>query len=361
VRVGPEGEAVLLGMNDDRRREPPPDPELHGPKDLPDLRMLLLDRWRPDGLYGRAAELERMIRLDDLSTIRRSGRRLTELDFSLKYAPLFDGPALARASLWWVTAEMSERIVTAAASLPPTTLNDGLPLDEFGFVLFEKPLVGLDAEDETNTIEVGAILWGRTIVLDDGHRAYVKHGYGPDEDLRPGDQKAMTISSYGRLYGGAWIPLGRSEWVWGAETADPNLDGLAVSQLASMEEDRRWLSTLWLLAAQPLVVSVADRPSPRPAARRSARRALSSDVRLVDVRRRLVEAKSEPSEPDAGRKVEWSRRWIVGGEDGFWRQQACGPRWSEHRPVWIAPFEKGPKDKPLVVPERVRVVRDDPS
>jgi hypothetical protein len=53
--------------------------------------------------------------------------------------------------------------------------------------------------------------------------------------------------------------------------------------------------------------------------------------------------------------VDWSCQWEV---DGHWRQQACGPGMSEHRPVWILKHTKGPEGKPLKrKPENIYLVR----
>jgi hypothetical protein len=334
----------------------PADPFPAGPRDLPDLRLKLLERWRPGGAYYRSGELDAEARGETLP----SGPRL-ECD------------VLARAGLWWVTGEMTQRIAVAATGLPATTLNDDLVPEPFGLVVFAEPLIGLDAEDG-HPVEVHAIVWARIATFPDGRLALITRksdgALDDEEDIaRLDGRMAVAIFVYqwwataGRHTGGggtAWIPLGRSEWVWGEDTADVSFEGrsdLDEQKRASMEEDRRWLATLWLLAAQPLVAT-SERTSPgRPAARRSARAKVSSDVRLVDVRRQHTAVGHEDG--GEGRAVRWSHRWIVGGEDGFWRQQACGPRWSQHRPVWIAPFVKGPPDKPLVVPEKVNVVRED--
>lgn len=60
---------------------------------------------------------------------------------------------------------------------------------------------------------------------------------------------------------------------------------------------------------------------------------------------------------------EYSHRWIV---RGHMRNQAIGPRLTggerKHIRIWIAPFVKGPDDKPLVLKDRVQLfnsIRDD--
>lgn len=47
------------------------------------------------------------------------------------------------------------------------------------------------------------------------------------------------------------------------------------------------------------------------------------------------------------------RLWLL-------EQWKPGAGWSEHRPVFVESHVRGPKDKPLVVREAVKVIRGDP-
>lgn len=59
---------------------------------------------------------------------------------------------------------------------------------------------------------------------------------------------------------------------------------------------------------------------------------------------------------------EYSHRWIV---RGHMRNQAVGPRLADgerkHIRIWIAPFVKGPDDKPLVLKDRVQLFLTTPD
>src|SRR4029077_12429361 len=66
------------------------------------------------------------------------------------------------------------------------------------------------------------------------------------------------------------------------------------------------------------------------------------DVRVVTLRR-YREDDGEVDPDMRGR--EYSHRFIV---NAFWRRQWY-PSEQRHKPKWIAPFVKGPKDKPLVI------------
>lgn len=112
-------------------------------------------------------------------------------------------------------------------------------------------------------------------------------------------------------------------------------------------KDRR-LSKMAVLAAalefvaQEILVTHTERPS------RSTRRRLEAHgildeptIQVVKMRRvaRQERDHGSPAEP-----VEWSCQWIV---RGHWRQQACGPNFSERRPVFVLPYVKGDPEKPL--------------
>lgn len=78
-----------------------------------------------------------------------------------------------------------------------------------------------------------------------------------------------------------------------------------------------------------------------------------SDVQLIQLRRKQVEM---PDRTPGETITEWKCRWLVGGTTGFWRNQYF-PSTGKHQPVHIAPYIKGPADKPLKVPtHRVYVV-----
>ena len=113
------------------------------------------------------------------------------------------------------------------------------------------------------------------------------------------------------------------------------------------DADMRWLA-LWgeRVGDLPVArVSLLDRVSARVA--EAARRVRVLDVREHDEPERVTS--------DGVRKYRpYDHRFIV---SGHWREQPCGPNHGERRRKWIAPYVKGPRDKPLVVKDTVRVWR----
>lgn len=335
------------------------DPPIGGGRDVPELRLTLLQRWRPGAPYWQAARMMLPRDEDDLP----SG--------VVPFSPGFDGTALANATLWYVTEDMATLVEHAAQTLPPTTLCDALVPDDWGFAVFAKPMTGTDTHGGFG-MYVWALLWGVTTInqLETGDGFAIRSmadGTRPDD----GSPLALTISCYGRMGAdrapgslapdGPWYPQGRSDWRWDTETAEAALPEFAATKYASMQEERRWLAALWLLAAQPISDTDGRAHAPRPARRRANRlapgagRLMDSEVRLIDVRRRAVPR--EPGDTTGGTR-KWGHRTVV---TGHWRQQAYGPGWSQRRPVFIAEHIAGPEGAPLVVRESVKVVRSSPA
>ena len=335
---------------------------ISSPRDLPDLRLWLIDQWRPGGMFDEMAQ---------------ANKRVTPA--GVKMVPDVERHNLPKAALWWATEDMSSLVDHAAKTLPPTTLTAELMPARHGLVAFARDLAGIDSVSGA-TLSVGILSWclGR-MTLPTGPvpnvsiHAYQWHRPRGVDGLVPLSERGFAIGApildagvpslvMGPVDhpGPVWVPIGKNDWIMGTDTEEqsPGVIEATEDRLASMSEDRRWLAALWLLASQPLAESITQ-IAPRPAARRSQRRKVASDVRLVDVRR--AKAPRGPSEGTHGPHREYSHRFIVGGEEGgFWRQQACGPQWSQHRPVWVAAFVKGPPDKPLKLRETVHVVREDP-
>jgi len=110
-------------------------------------------------------------------------------------------------------------------------------------------------------------------------------------------------------------------------------------------------ATLMTFLQQRIMVSSkfrADRMT-RRRAEKAARKPITEDINVIQLRR--VEHRTGEGEH---RDVEWACRWTV---KGHWRNQPYGLAGQKHyRPKWIAPYIKGPEDKPLRNPERLFAV-----
>ena len=73
-------------------------------------------------------------------------------------------------------------------------------------------------------------------------------------------------------------------------------------------------------------------------------------VQIIQLRRAEHKPKDREETEEEKAHREWSCRWMVGVDtNGFWRNQACGTGMKDRRLTYIAPYMKGPDDKPLKV------------
>jgi hypothetical protein len=117
----------------------------------------------------------------------------------------------------------------------------------------------------------------------------------------------------------------------------------------AIETIRRLLQAMWSIMAEPYVAAEEVRVD-RNATRRAQRAGLTTDgqVRVVTLRR----ANDRRSTGDPS-NVQWSRRWVV---SAHWRNQWYPSR-GVHRQRFIAPYVKGPDNKPLLISQKVFALR----
>lgn len=292
------------------------------PADLPDWRQELVDAWRPDGSLTRISPM----------VAAASGG-------SQQFHPYWEHAVAADARLWLVGDDMCDLLVEAAPTMRPFVLTpDHLP-DEAGLVVFETPLLGIDAEGTGFPTHTGAMLWGPAV-----------HG--------PSREAMLSITVYAPFPRPPHLmPLGSVSWPFG-RSVDDGLYDLAAdgvvstdSRVASWIEDRRRLAALWLLSAQPRLVEPAPARVPnRAVARRAARAGLDPRVRVIHLRSAVPR---DPEAPARGTRT-YRHRWTV---DGFWRKWPNDPPESD-RQVYVNPHIKGPAGAPFLHPADVVKVWD---
>lgn len=117
----------------------------------------------------------------------------------------------------------------------------------------------------------------------------------------------------------------------------------------------RLVFAVFQLAAQANLAEREELRTSRPERRRAEKAGLPPrDVRVIRLRRSL-EAERNADSGSGGR--DWRHRWIV---RGHWRQHWY-PRLGDHRPLWIAPYLKGPADAPLIGGDKVTVLSPQPG
>jgi len=103
-------------------------------------------------------------------------------------------------------------------------------------------------------------------------------------------------------------------------------------------------------AQQKLAQTLRATTTATEAPDRAARRRLNRKGHPVDATRVLYLRGSSTNSRRDGDSRTYSHRWVV---DGHWRSQPYGPGRRDRRPVFIAPYIKGPAGAPMLSGEKV--------
>lgn len=208
-----------------------------------------------------------------------------------------------------------------------------IPASGCGLLLCEEPLRSLDRKGREEVTHL--MSWGPARFQDVSGLLLVQWNDArrePAEVLRSGPESESYVDLV-RRHGGVtpltfdfWRPedrIGPSELQReGAVTGSWNV--------------ARWLFGVWALMAETVSASELVRP-PRPAARRAERAKVLPTVNVVTLRHEAREV----MDPGSGTPLQWRSR-----VSGHWRNQPCGPGFSEVRRIWISDHERGPEAAP---------------
>ena len=140
------------------------------------------------------------------------------------------------------------------------------------------------------------------------------------------------------------VPIHLCPWHYGMEFVGNEVD--LNGEPTGADQWWKLLQTTLRLMQQRLTSKGFGRPE-RARRREAARLGFPPDTEVVIVRLRGEE---QPRKDPTGEEANYSHRFIVGGH---WRNQWY-PSEKVHRQIRIAPYVKGPEDKPLIVrPRRV--------
>jgi hypothetical protein len=301
----------------------------YSPAEMPLLRQDLIRVLDGAGHYFAEKVLEGDPSLDRASASEQ-GQKLAEYQQSL----------LAEAELFHVAAEMTELAIVGGRSLPSFTLDQEDVPAELGFVVCNAPL-GWHVYDNDMRMPVMGLTW--TVVPQVGKILF--HAWEDEQEFR---------DAVDRLEGGVpdverpallipnlefSVPFGRDlrdEFAW-----DEPIEAEIIDLVGAIK-------SLWLFMQQKVAVEEPvhyDRAMRRRAAREGRE---LPPVRVITLRRARREGAST-----GGSGREYHHQWLVGGH---WRQQWY-PKREVHRPVWIAPYVKGPAGAPILGSEKVYALR----
>lgn len=274
---------------------------------------------------------------------------------------LIEAQTMLGARTHFVTTEMLDLAEHAARSLPPCAISFGDLPCPMGFCVFERSFLMPDVHGKT--LALTAFSW-RVARGPGGGDGVLWTYYGDAQDPRDdyvrervdGKQPPGTMGLW-RETRLLYIGEDAEQFEVVEASAEEVTASLHARDIMSDPEDiaearvfmRKVPLSLWALMTSEGIATTTTERAARATRRRLEKEQspMTGDVVVVHLRRMHVEAA-----PSGDHAVEWQRRWIV---SGHWRR-AWRPSVKAHRMVWIAPFVKGPEDKPLVVTRKVHVL-----
>lgn len=261
-----------------------------------------------------------------------------------------------------VTPDMVDLLTAAAEGLDESDRFDrNLAPTGCGIIRFDKPLPMLDVRGKAMLVHW--LSWGPITV---GAIPGVALWAFNDAYTQPDEYTQSGFANYSDLADliGRWAFIGASVSANGEDLGPPAIDlNEHTIEKITAEGDTptrptnltRYVHALWLLMNQTIVATV-DEPGSRHARKGMRRMKMPDTVSVIQLRR------SEPHDMVGESNVEWAHRWIV---RGHWAWRHCGPDHPQAQPykdgygarVWIAPYQKGPEDKPLVVTDKLYDLR----
>lgn len=257
----------------------------------------------------------------------------------------------------YVTPEMMSLLEASWPSYEPEPLRAEDLLVPAGFVWLPRPVQTIDIQGKRMAHR--AFAWAQAL----GHRGsdskpgIVLFSFAAPDD--PDEYKEEIVAERGgdyiteyREFFGQAVALGHMTTVWyGEDWIQGERDAIdfamdvdgepieidPVKAVAANLSIAQLVGAMWRLLNQQIAVGMRQRPA-RAARHRSER--AGYDEKYVTV----VTLRRPKGHTGEHREVDWSHRWIV---SGHWRWQPYKD--GTHRQIWIAPFVKGPDDKPLVV------------
>lgn len=302
---------------------------------------------------------------------------------------------LRNAELFYVAPDMVDLVQAAYSTMPEfAPQRSDLPA-EYGLMVFGKPLahrplVGPEIDlyrrleqpvpvDDDAVTQVIAVAWG---LYDGGPRRqglWGRYGGGLFVNFYAGRELAMRAmmaqhpdlvprmlpplipeneASFALYPGdGQPTPYGFTEADYVVHDKEPNDYSGGGEHPGYVGPWTRMLLAAFTLMRQPGLAQQHTERAPRHERRRGTREGIpDKDVQVVHLRRlhqpRDTDDQTPADQEEAAAGREWHHQWIV---RGHWRNQAYGVGRALRRPKWIAPYTKGPDDKPLKGGEKVNV------
>ena len=259
-------------------------------------------------------------------------------------------------SAWWIAEDLSSLVwdTVLSGTTPDDILDEEVPSD-LGMMFFDGgeglplpcvPLYGADSGEISYTT-VNAVVWDYSY---DRNAALVDEDAKTKMNFYPVAAKTRPFAAYPDNSSESLMlhPLGAGDW---------SLEHIVgFSQKYVNELSEKLVKTALRLSREEFLgerQKTSIEPVSKAARKKAERSKKEPDTVVLALLRRPKNQSASELRDSEGR--EFTHRWIVRGHN---RKQPVGKVIDgkrEYKNVWIAPYVKGPADKPLIIKDRVNV------
>ncbi len=255
------------------------------------------------------------------------------------------GVALNLGECFYWAGAMLDLVYAASQSIPETwvLMPNSLPAP-CGFFWFAKPIYIGDKK-------LRSITWlPRIREKERGDFQYLVPPYNELPTFKPEDDSAQIIFyTEGTDEQRIWppFPISFLSFPFGCSIEEKERTLSQWSEPESIRQKTRLFASMVAFLQQRILVSSRRWPSRATRRRAEKEGRAESAISVIKLRKTM-----ERPHKGIGEPIEWTCQWIV---SGHWRDQWY-PSIRRNQPIWIAPYLKGPEDKPLRHPERLFAV-----
>ena len=253
-----------------------------------------------------------------------------------------------RSKPFFVTAEIAEAIFSASRTLPEYTFTaESFPCPK-AFVWLQKPVCLYEGPLFSRPLQLHAFHWmlDKQLADEEGRIPVLFDGYLVDPDRPKGVPTFHVTVNLGWTlnddYGGASAEAAQQ---LSEQVGSPYHEDLSTIIGPVFV---RFIASCLSFMEQRITIPVS-RPTGRATRRRLERKhdtfQAAAEVQVIELRRRERRPQEHVDEEDR-QTPEWHVQWLVAGH---WRRQYFSSS-NTHKPLYIAPYVKGPADKPLKPP-----------
>lgn len=266
--------------------------------------------------------------------------------------------AITHAEMFSVTKEMTELARHAGKTLVDDfqISNSDIP-SRAGIIIFEDPISDGVRPGSWEITPIIGVLWAY-MGFDVPDSPIVSLFWLHDNDHPNGKQFSDNVEltrsqrlRHGRLGLSGYSQMLADGVIHGEHPVGGDTQGYSDDDLQEyktlIRNLKATLKASWLLMSQTFV-NVTETSIGRPVRERKGKTKKPPKVKIIALRKQTT----KPTNNNNGdpTPANFDYRFIV---RGHWRMQPYGPGRKRVRPVWIAPFIKGPEDKPLKVVDKV--------